>query len=598
MEALLAAMGAEAEPRFELVSSPPCAPFADLVRLVLAWAGLTSATKDTVVAGAAATAAVNSLRTGPYLPALLDDAAAVEITQPLAILRYLARIDASNEASRRDAAAAAAGGGGGEGGAAAGAAAAAVAAAAVPSATSGVAARGGLCGESESDELRADMAAEAVVRFLRDNAQPGAPLATRIPQQLRMLAAILSQTTHMTEGVGASITYGDLCAWYFLHVVVRHTGAAALAAHPALDRFHTALAANSCIKAFLAARSAAAPATSAAKPPAAAPVTAPVAAPAPAPAPAPAAPAAAAAAASAAPVAAPAPGYAVLAGFAPPAAPAAAASGVATSGSSGGDGVSPGDGVVVVTGANGFIASWLIRMLLERGYRVRGTVRRLADTANYEHLGALPGAAERLTLVEADLLDGAAVAAAVAGAAGVFHTASPFYFDAKDGHEELIRPAVEGTQAVLRAAIASRSVKRVVLTSSVAAVYITGKPADHFYTEADWSDLAVIRATGQTYAESKLLAEREAWRIMREEVPAGRRLNLCTICPTQTLGPLLQSKLNPSCAGILEMLNGAKAAIPNKSKCFCDVRYVLDRGPATACYTPPHAPTCHHTPVQ
>jgi nucleoside-diphosphate-sugar epimerase len=132
---------------------------------------------------------------------------------------------------------------------------------------------------------------------------------------------------------------------------------------------------------------------------------------------------------------------------------------------------------------------------------------------------------------------------------------------------------VQGTQHVLRAAIATAGVQTVVMTSSVAAVYVTKKPADHFYTEGDWSDISYIRETKQHYAESKLLAEMEAWRIFKEELsPERRALRLSTVCPTQTVGPLLQPTLNTSCSSILDLLNGSKSSIPNKAKCFVDVR--------------------------
>jgi len=87
----------------------------------------------------------------------------------------------------------------------------------------------------------------------------------------------------------------------------------------------------------------------------------------------------------------------------------------------------------------------------------------------------------------------------------------------------------------------------------------------------------VIRRSKQHYAESKLLAEREAWRVMAEEVPPSRRtgsasIDLVTMCPTQTVGPLLQPHINTSCSSILAYLNGSKAVIENKAKCMVDVR--------------------------
>jgi NAD(P)-dependent dehydrogenase (short-subunit alcohol dehydrogenase family) len=130
-------------------------------------------------------------------------------------------------------------------------------------------------------------------------------------------------------------------------------------------------------------------------------------------------------------------------------------------------------GPVAVTGASGFIASWIVKLLLEQGAVVHGTVRSLADRAKVAHLDQLslayPG---RLRLFEAALLEPAGFAAAFAGCAVVMHTASPFVTRrVRDAERELIAPALEGTRNVLRAAGEAGTVGRVVLTSSLAAAY-------------------------------------------------------------------------------------------------------------------------------
>nr|CAB3489666.1 unnamed protein product [Digitaria exilis] len=123
-------------------------------------------------------------------------------------------------------------------------------------------------------------------------------------------------------------------------------------------------------------------------------------------------------------------------------------------------GDSPAGGLVCVTGGSGFIGSWLVCRLLDHGYSVHATVKNIQDERETKHLQALDGAASRLRLLEMDLLDPASVRAAVEGASGVFHLASP---------KELLEPAVKGTLNVLRAAMDS-GIGRVVLMSSKAAM--------------------------------------------------------------------------------------------------------------------------------
>ncbi|KAE8766205.1 Dihydroflavonol-4-reductase [Hordeum vulgare] len=123
---------------------------------------------------------------------------------------------------------------------------------------------------------------------------------------------------------------------------------------------------------------------------------------------------------------------------------------------------------VCVTGAGGFIASWLVKLLLEKGYAVHGTVRNPDDVARNAHLRGLEGAAERLTLFRVDLLDKESLVAAFRGCQGVFHTACPV----TDDPEKMIEPAVSGTRNVINAAAEVGGIRRVVMTSSIGAVYM------------------------------------------------------------------------------------------------------------------------------
>ncbi|WAC91131.1 SDR family oxidoreductase [Mycobacterium sp. Aquia_213] len=179
---------------------------------------------------------------------------------------------------------------------------------------------------------------------------------------------------------------------------------------------------------------------------------------------------------------------------------------------------------VLVTGGTGFVAGHVIQELLDHGYLVRATVRRTT-------IAALPLCVE---IVRADLDANDGWAEAVADCDYVLHVASPFPATAPDDEEELIRPAVNGTVRVLRAAAASGSVKRVVLTSSIAAITAGHDPRDPTVrTEADW---AVVDGC-PPYQKSKTLAERAAWDFV-EGLPAAQRFQLVVVNPGWVLGPV------------------------------------------------------------
>ncbi|NMO04676.1 NAD-dependent epimerase/dehydratase family protein [Gordonia sp. TBRC 11910] len=192
---------------------------------------------------------------------------------------------------------------------------------------------------------------------------------------------------------------------------------------------------------------------------------------------------------------------------------------------------------VLVTGGSGYVASWIVRYLLEEGRTVRATVRDPHKPTGLDHLHELsrahPG---RLSLHRADLLDAGSFDEAMAGCQLVIHTASPFLIGKlDDAHEQLVRPALEGTRNVLSSVNRTGSVTRVVLTSSVAAVY--GDTADlagrDRFTDADWNTTST--PTHQVYSYSKTVAEREAWTIH----DAQDRWGLVTVNPSLVLGPAL-----------------------------------------------------------
>ncbi|KAG9407326.1 hypothetical protein AC1031_002054 [Aphanomyces cochlioides] len=127
--------------------------------------------------------------------------------------------------------------------------------------------------------------------------------------------------------------------------------------------------------------------------------------------------------------------------------------------------------VVCVTGGSGFLGSCCIKLLLERGYRVHTTVRDPANAAKVNHLKGLPGADDRLTFFQADLLTEGSFDGAIQGCSVVLHTASPFFMK-NQSREGLVHPAVQGTLNVLRSVARTPGVRRVVLTSSSASVYV------------------------------------------------------------------------------------------------------------------------------
>jgi dihydroflavonol-4-reductase len=224
--------------------------------------------------------------------------------------------------------------------------------------------------------------------------------------------------------------------------------------------------------------------------------------------------------------------------------------------------------MVFVSGAAGFIGSHVVKQLLAAGYRVRGSVRSLKKVEELRHLRELPGAAERLELVEADLLAPGAFDAHVQGADYVLHLASPFVLEAKDPQKDLVDPAVRGTRTMLEACQKSPRVKRVVLTSSMAAV--TDEPdSDHVLTEADWNEKSSLQRNAYYY--SKTLAERAAWQFMAEEKP---HFDLIAMNPYIVIGPSMTRAVNPSNQLFVDLLSGTYPGIMNLTWGFVDVRDV------------------------
>ncbi|BBM81793.1 NAD-dependent epimerase/dehydratase family protein [Candidatus Uabimicrobium amorphum] len=228
---------------------------------------------------------------------------------------------------------------------------------------------------------------------------------------------------------------------------------------------------------------------------------------------------------------------------------------------------------VMVTGATGYVAGWVVKRLLEEGLVVHAAIRQPENKEKTKYLDEIaansPGS---IKYFKADLLTPGAYAEAMQGCQVVFHTASPFFLDVKDAQKELIEPAKMGTRNVLEDVNKTESVKRVVLTSSCAAIY--GDNRDLYnapqqtLTEEVWNTSSSVEH--QPYSYSKMLAEKEAWDICKEQ----DRWDLVTVNPSLVLGP----GINPfgtseSFALIKQMGDGTfKMGTPNWAIGVIDVR--------------------------
>ncbi|XP_054801025.1 cinnamoyl-CoA reductase 1 isoform X2 [Prosopis cineraria] len=210
--------------------------------------------------------------------------------------------------------------------------------------------------------------------------------------------------------------------------------------------------------------------------------------------------------------------------------------------------------IVCVTGANGFIGSWLVKTLLQNP-RYASIHATLFPNSDASHLFGLHlDAKSRIKLFEVDVLDAASVTRAVDGCSGVFHVASPCTLeDPVDPQKELVLPAVQGTLNVLEAA-KKCNVKRVVLTSSISAIVPNPHwPPNRTFDESSWTDLDYCKSRAKWYPVSKTLAERGAW-----DYAEKNGIDMVAIHPATCLGPLLQNSLNASSAVLQQLLEGSK----------------------------------------
>lgn len=226
--------------------------------------------------------------------------------------------------------------------------------------------------------------------------------------------------------------------------------------------------------------------------------------------------------------------------------------------------------LVLVTGGTGFIGAHCIVQLLQAGHTVRTTVRNLARESEVRAMVRQGGveAGDRLTFAVADLTSDAGWPEAVAGCAYVLHVASPFPPAIPKHEDDLIIPAREGALRVLRAA-RDAGVKRVVLTSSFAAIGYGQKPRGRPFNEEDWTDPNGddVRA----YVKSKTLAERAAWDFIKAE---GGALELSTVLPVGVFGPVLGPDYSTSILLVQRLMDGAMPGCPRLYFGAVDVRDV------------------------
>lgn len=233
---------------------------------------------------------------------------------------------------------------------------------------------------------------------------------------------------------------------------------------------------------------------------------------------------------------------------------------------------------VLVTGATGYVAGWLVKKLLEEGITVHAAVRNPNDEKKLSHLNKIANESKGIIkYFKTDLLQKGSFLEAMQGCELVFHTASPFITSVKDAQKDLIEPAVLGTENVLESACKTPSVKRIVLTSSCAAIYTdaidTVNAPNRILTEEIWNTTSSL--TYQPYSLSKTLAEKKAWDIEGRQ----SQWDLITINPSLVMGPMLNPTGTTSESfNILKQIGDGtmKMGVPRMGVGLVDVRDVAD----------------------
>ena len=228
---------------------------------------------------------------------------------------------------------------------------------------------------------------------------------------------------------------------------------------------------------------------------------------------------------------------------------------------------------VMVTGATGYLAGWIVKDLLEKGFTVHAPVRAPNDASKVSYLQDIADQSEgEIKFFKADLLVEGSYDQAMQGCSIVFHTASPFITDVKDPQKDLVDPALNGTKNVLSSANRTESVSRVVLTSSAVAAYgdsiETTQTSSGTLSENEWNETSTLEHNAYSY--SKTVAERAAWVMAKSQ----ERWKLVVINPAMILGPGLGPKpTSDSFSLLVEFAKGSlKSGAPHLEFGAGDVR--------------------------
>ncbi len=232
---------------------------------------------------------------------------------------------------------------------------------------------------------------------------------------------------------------------------------------------------------------------------------------------------------------------------------------------------------VMLTGATGYVAGWIVKKLLKQGFTVHAPVRDINNVEKLKYLNEIAAdAVGSIKYFEADLLKEGSYDEAAKGCEIIFHTASPFSMEVKDPMKELVEPALLGTENVLNTANKTESVKRVVLTSSCAAIIGDAKDCltlpNNTATEKDWNFSSTVNH--QAYSYSKTIAEKKAWKINKNQ----SRWDLVVINPSFVIGPGINPNGSSESFSLVRQMGDGqlKTGVPEFFVGVIDVRDLAD----------------------